>query len=129
MTSNLVKAVVAATGALVGYLIVRLSGHHTVVIRISSEKGECSARTDPPWLRVKRLQRIEWSIEDPDGCLGGANVELRFPYDDSPLTKRRPKDKVKIKDSVRLNARSELYKYGVWYVDNTGTEYEMEDPE
>ncbi len=142
---NILGIVGIAVGAALAYLLVRAAtesgdGHgigpttKEAEIKVRIENGAFVSTTTPATLKVCERDTTVWHVNEPTGGMGDGAVELRFRNEDSPVTKRRPKDqrqhgRRKIRDSVRENTkRAEPYHYEIWYVSPT-EQYMMEDPE
>jgi hypothetical protein len=143
---NILGIVGIAVGAAFAYLLVRAAtgsddGHgitHNTKearIKIRNENGVFVSMTTPATLGVSEGDPLLWHVDEPPGGIGNGAVELRFRNEDSPVTKRRPKDQKehgrrRIRDDVKPNAaRKEPYHYEIWYVVSATEQYMMEDPE
>ena len=132
MNRSVWVGVVAAVGAIAYWL--KFAKVSTATIRVFETKDGCRSQTDPYTLPVPRGKDVEWVLEDPDGCLRNASVEVRFksnhtPPRPSPTHPDRPKGKGRIRARIKPQAPRGKHAYSVWYVGDDGTEYEMEDPE
>jgi len=136
MNIKVVVGLAAGLGAVVAYAWRKIRAANVAYahIKVRQDQGKCVCTTTPFTVRARRGGLIDWDVDDPQNCLGEADLEFRFPRDDSPLADRRPKAKRsgsgrRVQQNVRFSAqRGRVYDFSIWYVTPT-QEYEMEDPE